>query len=259
MSVGFAVLDPSASPRPGQQVTLDHFGDQVRGTVHTFTGTAIEIHPESLSMVAMFRPESHLRALVVVPHGMCEAVLTRVYIRDGMLTAQVVGAPVVLQRRAAERTDLTVGAGLVWLDPVTGTEYRINGRTENLSTIGALVRFEQHPVELPRPDLPGLLALRLADARALPDPARAGEVREAQALARRCAAALRSKPPLTSSDLALDGQAVMALLGVGPGPEVGEALRHLLDRVLEDPRANTRRSLTSLLRAWRAARGPAGS
>jgi len=104
----------------------------------------------------------------------------------------------------------------------------------------------------------GLLALRLADAQALPEPARAGQVREARALARRSAAALRSRPPLTSSDLALDGQAVMALLGVGPGPEVGEALRHLLDQVLEAPRANTRRSLTSLLRAWRAARGPGG-
>ena len=60
----------------------------------------------------------------------------------------------------------------------------------------------------------------------------------------------RGRPPLASSELALDGRAVMDLLGLGPGPVVGEALRHLLDRVLEDPRLNTAAGLTSELKGW---------
>jgi tRNA nucleotidyltransferase/poly(A) polymerase len=59
---------------------------------------------------------------------------------------------------------------------------------------------------------------------------------------------------LRRHELALDGSAVMALLGVGPGPLVGAALRHLADCAIEDPACNTPERLTSLLRAWHAAR-----
>ena len=48
----------------------------------------------------------------------------------------------------------------------------------------------------------------------------------------------------------------MAILGAGPGPHVGEALRHLLDRVLEDPSLNARPALEAELRAWWLARTP---
>jgi tRNA nucleotidyltransferase (CCA-adding enzyme) len=47
----------------------------------------------------------------------------------------------------------------------------------------------------------------------------------------------------------------MGLLGLAPGPEVGQALRHLLGRVLDDPRRNERAALEEALRAWWAARG----
>jgi tRNA nucleotidyltransferase (CCA-adding enzyme) len=67
----------------------------------------------------------------------------------------------------------------------------------------------------------------------------------------------KSPPPLSTQDLALDGRAVMAILGAGPGPHVGEALRHLLDRVLEDPSLNDREALEGELRAWWAGRPPA--
>jgi tRNA nucleotidyltransferase (CCA-adding enzyme) len=71
----------------------------------------------------------------------------------------------------------------------------------------------------------------------------------------RAARALRERPPLGTADLALDGRAVMGLLGLAPGPEVGQALRHLLGRVLDDPRRNERAALEEALRAWWAARG----
>ena len=50
-------------------------------------------------------------------------------------------------------------------------------------------------------------------------------------------------------DLALDGSAVMEILGCGPGPEVGRALRFLTERVIEDPALNTRERLRELLLA----------
>jgi tRNA nucleotidyltransferase (CCA-adding enzyme) len=50
--------------------------------------------------------------------------------------------------------------------------------------------------------------------------------------------------------LAVDGAAVMAALGCSPGPRVGEALRYLEERILEDPSCNTPAALLDLLRRW---------
>ena len=99
-----------------------------------------------------------------------------------------------------------------------------------------------------------LLALSAADAAALPA-ARARDARaESETLHRTTAAVLHARAPLTTQDLALDGRAVMQLLGAGPGPHVGEALRHLLERVLEDPSENEPACLADGLRQWWAAR-----
>jgi tRNA nucleotidyltransferase (CCA-adding enzyme) len=85
--------------------------------------------------------------------------------------------------------------------------------------------------------------------------ARAGRLEAAvRALRRRVAGVLAARPPLATGDLALDGRQVMAVLGTA-GPAVGEALRHLLDVVLEEPARNDRATLESELRSWWA-RGP---
>jgi tRNA nucleotidyltransferase (CCA-adding enzyme) len=55
---------------------------------------------------------------------------------------------------------------------------------------------------------------------------------------------------LRRSDLALDGTAVMEILGTGPGRTVGRALRALTDAVLEDPTRNTPEALREVLAAW---------
>lgn len=55
-------------------------------------------------------------------------------------------------------------------------------------------------------------------------------------------------------DLAIDGSDVMDVLGCGPGRRVGQALRYLTDRVIEDPDVNTPGNLRALLKAWEAAR-----
>lgn len=57
---------------------------------------------------------------------------------------------------------------------------------------------------------------------------------------------------LSVGDLALDGQDVMRILGIGPGPAVGDALSSLLECVLERPSLNTRALLSIELQAVRA-------
>ncbi len=101
---------------------------------------------------------------------------------------------------------------------------------------------------------PALLALASAEARALgPERGRRAR-REVQRLAAATARVLRARAPLSARDLALDGRAVMKILGEGPGPQVGEALRHLLDRVLDDPALNEAGALTEEVRRWWGAR-----
>jgi tRNA nucleotidyltransferase (CCA-adding enzyme) len=100
-----------------------------------------------------------------------------------------------------------------------------------------------------------LLALARAEARAAAGrSARAARAAVAR-LGRTVAAVRTARAPLVAQDLALDGRAAMELLGVGPGPHVGQALRHLLDQVLEDPALNGPDALARELRRWWAGRG----
>ncbi len=94
-----------------------------------------------------------------------------------------------------------------------------------------------------------VLALGAAEAAASKD---AALVAACEATARRTRSVLEARPPLTIGELALDGKAVMAILGAGQGPRVGEALRFLLSEVLEDPSANVPATLEGRLRQWSA-------
>jgi tRNA nucleotidyltransferase (CCA-adding enzyme) len=57
---------------------------------------------------------------------------------------------------------------------------------------------------------------------------------------------LREKHPLAPKDLAIAGKEVIAELKIAPGPLVGRILGVLLDRVIADPRLNTREQLLEL-------------
>ena len=72
------------------------------------------------------------------------------------------------------------------------------------------------------------------------------------ALEQRVERILADRPALTPGDLALDGAKVMGRLGIAPGPRVGEAMRYLLDRVLDEPGLNTPQALGQLLDEWQA-------
>jgi tRNA nucleotidyltransferase (CCA-adding enzyme) len=103
----------------------------------------------------------------------------------------------------------------------------------------------------------GLAALRRAE---LTVGARAGTPGAANALARlgeleQAVARVRRQGALALRrfDLAIDGADVMTILGSGPGPAVGRALRHLTDCVIDDPSRNTPEALRALLADWAAA------
>jgi tRNA nucleotidyltransferase (CCA-adding enzyme) len=82
-----------------------------------------------------------------------------------------------------------------------------------------------------------------------------GRLPELEALIGRLRALVAARPPLTGKDLALNGGAIMATLGVGPSPIVGEATRFLLEQVLDEPALNEAEKLKELLRRWQQARG----
>ncbi|MFZ5443245.1 MAG: CCA tRNA nucleotidyltransferase [Myxococcota bacterium] len=71
-----------------------------------------------------------------------------------------------------------------------------------------------------------------------------------EGLRARLEAQLALRPPLTTRQLALNGQAIMAALGTGPSPAVGHATRFLLELVLEDPSLNTADGLRAALSRW---------
>jgi tRNA nucleotidyltransferase/poly(A) polymerase len=100
----------------------------------------------------------------------------------------------------------------------------------------------------------GLVALRRAELEC-GSPQDGVDPVEAAALLDRFAAAVErlqqaSSLALQRQDLALDGAAVMEILGVPPGPAVGRALRRLTDRILDDPSLNTPSGLRALLESW---------
>ncbi len=100
----------------------------------------------------------------------------------------------------------------------------------------------------------GLIALRRAELRC---GQRAGGERAKSALTRLDAleAAIERLQrsgalALRRFDLAIDGKQVMEILACEAGPQVGRALRHLTDQVVEDPSRNTPEALRALLEGW---------
>jgi len=93
--------------------------------------------------------------------------------------------------------------------------------------------------------IPDLFALRLADARAAgytpAAPASLARLRE------RIEGAVADRERGMPLHLAVDGQDVMAVLGLDPGPAVGKWLARLWEAVLEDPGLNTRERLLAFV------------
>lgn len=69
---------------------------------------------------------------------------------------------------------------------------------------------------------------------------------------------LRERDPLAPKDLAIAGKDLIAELKIAPGPLVGRILGVLLDRVIVDPRLNTREQLLELAQALELQLAPHG-
>lgn len=59
---------------------------------------------------------------------------------------------------------------------------------------------------------------------------------------------IRRQAPTQIRDLAVDGNMIMELTGLSPGPEVGRILRELDEKVLDHPELNNREDLTALIK-----------
>lgn len=61
-------------------------------------------------------------------------------------------------------------------------------------------------------------------------------------------AARRQSPPLSTSDLAVNGRDIMNILGLQPGPKIGKILNQLLEVVIERPGHNQKDKLIEVLK-----------
>ncbi|NOY89516.1 MAG: HD domain-containing protein [FCB group bacterium] len=61
---------------------------------------------------------------------------------------------------------------------------------------------------------------------------------------------LNKKPPFSISDLALNGNDIMKLFKLKPGPRVGKILDYLMEQVLDNPQNNNREKLESFAREY---------
>ena len=61
---------------------------------------------------------------------------------------------------------------------------------------------------------------------------------------------LAKKPPFSISDLAIDGNDIMKMFDIAPGPMIGAILNHLMEDVLDNPEDNSREKLESIAREF---------
>lgn len=94
-----------------------------------------------------------------------------------------------------------------------------------------------------------LLDLRRADVEAQ---GMGGTTEDVDRFEQEIRAELERKPPLSTSDLAVDGYDVMELFSLKPGPAVGKILNYLLDQVIDNPDNNTGETLRSLANEYYA-------
>ena len=95
-------------------------------------------------------------------------------------------------------------------------------------------------------DINNLISLRKADDLAHGH-GRASE-KDLELFGERIEAARRQSPPLSISDLAVNGRDIMNILGLQPGPKVGKILNQLLEVVIERPEHNQKDKLIEILK-----------
>ncbi|OGC23001.1 hypothetical protein A2291_00935 [candidate division WOR-1 bacterium RIFOXYB2_FULL_42_35] len=92
-----------------------------------------------------------------------------------------------------------------------------------------------------------LFAVRLADTKAMKSKIGTKYLQE---LKKRINKIVRAENALHVRDLKVDGQDVMLTLKISAGPKVGEVLNALLEKVLDDPQLNERKTLLELIKSY---------
>jgi putative nucleotidyltransferase with HDIG domain len=98
-------------------------------------------------------------------------------------------------------------------------------------------------------EIPALFALRRADN--IGSGARSPRMYALEALWQRVQEQIAAANAFSLKDLAIDGNDIMRELGVPQGPQVGQILSALFERVLDEPELNTREKLLELARAMK--------
>ena len=208
----------------------------------------------AISKISAARLRPELRALLLGAHAESALAALR---RSGLENAL---APGVLPDAARVVAALPRDPSLRFTGWLRGTRAvrilrRLRMPREHVAQIERLLQL--HPIDAlgpPEADgrwrrlwrrsgdlVPGLLALRAAEFAA------AGKEEPPAFLALRAALECARADEASPEPLALDGTAIMEILGCPPGREVGRALRLLRDAVLADPGANTPERLRQVL------------
>ncbi|ACG73614.1 tRNA cytidylyltransferase [Anaeromyxobacter sp. K] len=258
------------------------FAAQLGYRLDPATRAAIPGALEVVRKVSVERVAEELSRLVLAAHAGSALLLLRRTGLLGVVLPAIAALPlaayrhaVAVVRHAPAEPALRLAALLHGVGPEEASKIVFGLRLpRRLSDeVGTLVRAyacpaARHPAALPDAPadirrwlartgpqrVPAVFELVSAELRTLSPARRAAVAPEVSRARAAIDAELAAAPPLATGDLALDGRAVMSLLGEGPGPHVGEALHHLLDRVLEDPAQNTREALAAELRRWWAGR-----
>jgi tRNA nucleotidyltransferase (CCA-adding enzyme) len=62
---------------------------------------------------------------------------------------------------------------------------------------------------------------------------------------------IASNPPVTVKELVITGKEVASILGIKPGPRVGEVLNKVLEEVIKNPELNNRTSMEKIVQAMK--------
>ena len=237
--------------------------DAIPATLGVFRKVALErVREELVKLLLSPRAESGMALLADT--GLLDVFLPEVARADAeaarLARAAVQAAPVEIEVRLA-----VLLADLVERTPARDIGPRLKFPTKVAELVALLVEHAKLEARVGESDsaLRRLLArVGLAQLPQLTAVARARiQVRaperlpELEALFTRLESLAAAKPPLSAKELALTGGDIMATLGVGPSPIVGEATRFLVESVLEEPGLNTADTLKARLKDWQARAG----
>jgi putative nucleotidyltransferase with HDIG domain len=143
---------------------------------------------------------------------------------------------------------------------VEGIVKRLKLSNDDVSRIVHLVKHHMRMMEVPKSDsgirrmikdlgtnnIEEFIIFRRADM--VDNPKKQALIEEFNKDCERIRDVLSTNPVTDSKDLAIDGHDIMEFLGISGGPDVGRIIKSLVEKVINDPKLNTKDELFQLLR-----------